>query len=83
MKFIYADSLDFIDPNYDFVTESHAPGRQVYWDDQYPHEYMRTPPYDGARRFLRFDGPACIDRPVYGDCGAFSYVNEPRPPYTA
>ena len=47
MKFIYADSLDFIDPNDDFATESPAPGRQVYWDDRYPHEYLRTPPYDG------------------------------------
>jgi hypothetical protein len=111
MKFIYADNLDCIDPGYDFATDSHSAGRQVYWDDQYPHEYMRTPPYDGilvsraivgdhrfpgrytsaqsmrfrrvgARKFLRFDGPTCIDRPMYGDCGAFSYVNETEPPYT-
>lgn len=110
MKFIYADSLDFIDPEYNFLTDSTAPGRQVYWDDQYPHEYMRTPPYDGilvsrgivgdhrfagrytsgqsmrfrrvgARKFLRFDGPNCSHRPIYGDCGAFSYVNEEKPPY--
>lgn len=112
MKFIYADSLDFIDPAYDFATDSHAPGRQIYWDDRYPHEYMRTPPYDGvlvsraivgdhrfkgrytsgqamrfrrigARAFLRLNGPACIDMPVYGDCGAFSYVNEATPPYSS
>lgn len=112
MKFIHSDSLDLIDPNYDFATDSHAAGRQVHWDDQYPHEYMSSPPYDGilvsrgtvgdhrfpgrytsgqsmrfrrvgARKFLRFDGPSCIHRPIYGDCGAFSYVNEPLPPYTS
>jgi hypothetical protein len=111
MKFIYADSLDFIDPNYDFATESHAAGWQAYWDDRYPHEYLGTPPYDGilvsraivgghrfqgrytsaqamrfrrvgVRKFLRFDGPTCVHRPVYGDCGAFSYVTEFQPPYT-
>lgn len=111
MKFIYADNLDCIDPDYDFATDSHPAGWQVYWDEQYPHEYMRTAPYDGilvsraivgdhrlrgrytsgqsmrfrrvgARKFLRFDGPTCIDRPVYGDCGAFSYIHEILPPYT-
>lgn len=112
MKFIYADSLDFIDPRYDFVTDTHGPGRQVYWDDQYPHEFMKTPPYDGilvsrgivgdhrfsgrysagqsmrfrrvgARKFLRLEGGELSSKPIYGDCGAFSYVNEHEPPYTS
>jgi hypothetical protein len=112
VKFIYADSLDFIDPRYDFVTDRNGPGRQPYWDDQYPHEYMETPPYDGilisrgivgdhrfsgrytpgqamrfrrvgARKFLRLEGTGLSDKPVFGDCGAFSYANEATPPYTS
>jgi len=112
VKFIYADSLDFIDPRYDFATDRNGPGRQLYWDDQYPHEFMATPPYDGilvsrgivgdhrftgrytagqsmrfrrvgARKFLRFDVGALSEKPIYGDCGAFSYVNEQVPPYSS
>ena len=47
MKFIYADSLDLVDPGYDFVNDRNAPGRKPYWDDIYPHELFKTPPYDG------------------------------------
>jgi hypothetical protein len=112
LKFIYADSLDFIDPRYDFATDTNGPGRQLYWDDQYPHEFMKTPPYDGilvsrgivgdhrfsgrytagqamrfrrvgARKFLRFEGGELSAKPIFGDCGAFSYVNEATPPYTS
>ena len=38
MKFIYADSLDFVDPNYDFLTDRSPVSREMYWDDLYPHE---------------------------------------------
>lgn len=110
MKFIFADSLDMVDPGYDFLTDRNAPGRKPYWDDLYPHEIMGMPPYDGvlvsrgiigspwikgkytpgqamrfrqvgARQFLRLDGPQHADMDLFGDCGAFSYVNEERPPY--
>ena len=47
MKFIYADSLDLVDPGYDFLADRHAAGRKPYWDDIYPHELFATPPYDG------------------------------------
>src|SRR5688500_8115954 len=30
---------------------------------------------DGAAAFLRYAGP------IMGDCGAFSYIKEPEPPY--
>jgi hypothetical protein len=112
VKFIFADSLDFIDPRYNFANDSNGPGRQLYWDDQYPHEFMNIPPYDGilvsrgivgdhrfsgrytsgqsmrfrrvgARKFLRFEGHGLSDKPIYGDCGAFSYVDEPVPPYSS
>ena len=38
MKFVFADSLDFVDPKYDFQTDSNADGREPYWDDLFPHE---------------------------------------------
>ena len=47
MKFIYADSLDFVDPGYDFLADRNAPGRSPYWDDVYPHEILGYAPYDG------------------------------------
>ncbi len=112
MKFIYADSMDFIDPRYDFESDTHGEGRQIYWDDKYPHEYMNPCPYDGilvsraivgdhrfagrytpaqamrfrrvgARTFLRFEGPELNDKPIFGDCGAFSYMEEDAPPYSS
>jgi hypothetical protein len=111
MKFIFADSLDTVDPGYNFLTDRNAAYRTLHWDDEYPHELMETLPYDGvlvsravvgdqrpggkytsaqamrfrrvgARRFLRMDSPRCRDLPIFGDCGAFSYVTEPVPPYT-
>ena len=111
MKFIFADCLDYVDPNYDFESDSSPPERKPYWDDQFPHEIMGTPPYDGilvsraivgdhlfkgkytesqamrfrrigAREFLRFNRPEDKDKWLFGDSGAFQYVNLPEPPYT-
>lgn len=48
MKFIFPDCLDYVDPGYDFKTDTFTPGRKPYWDDQFPHEFMDTPPYDGV-----------------------------------
>jgi hypothetical protein len=48
MKFIYADSMDHVDPGYDFIQDRYASGRNVYWDDAYPHEIMGYAPYDGV-----------------------------------
>lgn len=47
MKFLYSDALDFVDPDYDFVEDRTVPGRRAHKDDEYPHEYFDTPPYDG------------------------------------
>lgn len=47
MKFIFADSLDYVDPNYDFEEDRFAPNREAYWDDQFPHEILGRTPYDG------------------------------------
>ena len=47
MEFIFADSLDFVDPNFDFETDSSSPDRESYWDDKYAHEILESAPYDG------------------------------------
>jgi queuine/archaeosine tRNA-ribosyltransferase len=47
VKFIFADCLDYIDPGYDFLHDENSRGRKPYWDDQFPHEYLDTSPYDG------------------------------------
>ena len=48
MKLIFSDSLDYVDPNYDFHQEKNASGREPYWDDVYPHELLGYAPYDGV-----------------------------------
>ncbi|WP_119461072.1 tRNA-guanine transglycosylase DpdA [Rhodospirillaceae bacterium SYSU D60014] len=112
MKFVFADSLDYVDPNFDFIADRSPAERQPYWDDSYPHEILGYAPYDGvlvsrgiigdhrvkgkytasqarrfelvgARKFLRLDKPAFAHLDIFGDCGAFSYVSEERPPYSA
>lgn len=112
MKFIFADSLDCVDPRYDFSTDQFGANREAYWDDFFPHEIMSAPPYDGmlvsraivgepqypgkyseslsmrfrrvgARKHLRLEGPEYANMPIFGDNGAFSYVNMANPPYTA
>ncbi|QKE37677.1 tRNA-guanine transglycosylase DpdA [Ferrovum myxofaciens] len=47
MKFIFSDSLDMVDPLYDFIEDRNSPERRPYWDDTYAHELFIKPPYDG------------------------------------
>ncbi len=47
MRFFFADSIDQIDPGFNFVTEEFSLGRSVQRDDAYPHEFFQEPPYDG------------------------------------
>lgn len=111
MKFIFADSLDVVDPRYDFIEDRSPPDRKSYWDDAFPHEILGYAPYDGmlvsratvgdrriagvyteaqamrfhrvgAREFLRLTTPELSKLPIFGDCGAFSYVKDDVPPYT-
>ncbi|QPF71467.1 hypothetical protein G8A07_00040 [Roseateles sp. DAIF2] len=115
MKFLYSDTQDYVDPNYDFLNDRNKIGHKRYWDDQYAHELMDPAPYDGllvsmsavrqaegvakskvrystseeqrmlrdgARKFLRFGGPKFKDRMLMGDCGAFAYVEHPKPAYS-
>lgn len=111
MKFIFADSLDYVDPAFDFIADRSPAERQPYWDDAYPHEILGYAPYDGVlvsrgivgdhrvkgkytvsqarrfnlvgvRKFLRLDTPQFSHLDIFGDCGAFTYVQEDVPPYT-
>ena len=36
---------------------------------------------EGARRFLRLDRGRLRDMAIFGDCGAFTYKDEEKPPY--
>ena len=47
MKFVFADSMDYVDPNFDFIKDQTAATRRPYWDDQFPHEILGYAPYDG------------------------------------
>src|SRR5690606_23207975 len=47
MKFLFADSVDTIDPEYDFIEDRNGKGRTVHRDDEYPHEFLEQAPYDG------------------------------------
>jgi Queuine tRNA-ribosyltransferase len=47
MRFVFADSVDTVDPGYDFVADRNSAGRSVHRDDQYPHEFLEQAPYDG------------------------------------
>lgn len=47
MKFLYSDTQDYVDPEYNFLEDRNTPGRKRYWDDMYAHEIMSPSPYDG------------------------------------
>ncbi|MDC1390748.1 tRNA-guanine transglycosylase DpdA [Gammaproteobacteria bacterium] len=47
MKFIYSDSLDYVDPSFDFLNDNHTENREPYWDDRFAHEILKDAPYDG------------------------------------
>lgn len=47
MRFLYSDALDYVDPDYDFIGDRSVGTRRAHKDDEYPHEYLATAPYDG------------------------------------
>ncbi|WP_224705131.1 tRNA-guanine transglycosylase DpdA [Devosia aquimaris] len=59
MKFLFADSVDTIDPEYDFIEDRNGKGRAVHRDDEYPHEFLEQAPYDGI----------LVSRGIVGDVG--------------
>jgi len=116
LKFFFAENLDTVDPNYNFLTDTFSSDRNRQVNDLFAHELISPPPYDGmlvsratvegvlgkgrrytqgqmfrfhregVRNFLRYPtenhtGPS-IDYPIMGDCGAFSYIDHPKPVFT-
>jgi len=69
VKFIFADSLDLVDPGYDFLADRMHPGRRPYWDDQYPHELFGYAPYDGI----------LVSRGIVGDHRLRASTHQARP----
>jgi hypothetical protein len=59
MRFVFADSVDTIDPEYDFIEDRNGKGRAVHRDDEYPHEFLDRAPYDGI----------LVSRGIVGDVG--------------
>jgi Queuine tRNA-ribosyltransferase len=57
MKFLFSDSLDFVDPDYDFLKDLGGRTRRAHQDDVFPHEHLGKAPYDGL----------LISRAIVGD----------------
>ena len=72
----------FADPPYDGVLISRGivgdSSRKGKYSDAHAIRFRR----EGARSFLRMNSDRLKDMPIYGDCGAFSYVMEKVPPYS-
>lgn len=47
MRYFIPEWDDRVDPNYDFITDTSAEGRDSYRDDVYAHEIYAKPNYDG------------------------------------
>ncbi len=47
MKFIFAENMDLVDPDFDFIKDKSSSTREPYWDDIYPHQLLGNSPYDG------------------------------------
>lgn len=70
MKFLFSDSLDYVDPEYDFARDQVGVGRRAHEDDDFPHEHLDQAPYDGilvsraivgdARRPGKYTGAQCM-----------------------
>jgi hypothetical protein len=109
IKYFLPDWEDRLDPNFDFEADTLSrPRYEAFRNDQYAHEFLTEPPYDGILVSLAvYQEKVCLSRDkngrpnirgyqsirgyfrlkgrsnklkVMGDCGAFAYVNEERPP---
>lgn len=47
IHYFVPDWDDRVDPDFDFLRDTHRPGRNPYRDDQYAHEIYHPAPYDG------------------------------------
>jgi queuine/archaeosine tRNA-ribosyltransferase len=98
MKYFIPEWDDLVDPKYDFKTDTLTLNRDTLRDDIYAHQIYETPNYDGILVSKTVIGKSkkkkelieklgihkFLDWPaeIMGDCGAFSYLQEEKPPYT-
>lgn len=66
MKFLYSDSLDYVDPEYDFLNDRTGAKRRAHEDDDFPHEHLDCAPYDGL----------LVSRAIVGDARRPGKYNE-------
>lgn len=48
IRYFVPDWDDRVDPGFDFLHDTHRPGRDPYRDDRYAHEIYHPAPYDGV-----------------------------------
>lgn len=100
LRYFIPEWDDLVDPDYDFINDSHSGGSSDWSNEVYAHQLYPEPNYDGilvsraiaekskkkkerinalgVHRFLRVPR----EFPIMGDCGAFDYIMEEKPPYT-
>ncbi len=97
MRYFIPDWEDLVDPGYDFATDTGTAGKVKYRDEVYAHQIYKEPNYDGllfskntvedgairtkSVRDLGIHAFARFEKPIMGDCGAFSYITYESPPY--
>lgn len=83
--------------HFDLDEEATLPRKHSYYDKVYAHEIYKEPTYDGLlfsrvtveagrEKYAQINAHgihsyARFSRAIIGDCGAFSYITENRPPY--
>ena len=100
IRYFIPDWDDLVDPNFDFITETHSSGKASWKDEKFAHELYPQPNYDGllvsravvekSRRRKALIETFGIHRsmrvpddfPIMGDCGAFDYIMQEKPPYS-
>jgi hypothetical protein len=97
MRYFIPDWEDLVDPGYDFANDTGTAGKVKYHDEVYAHQIYKEPNYDGLLfskntvedgairtktvRDLGIHAFARFEKPIMGDCGAFSYITHESPPY--
>ena len=97
MRYFIPDWEDLVDAGYDFATDTGTKGKEKYRDEVYAHQIYKEPNYDGLLfskstvedgaiktqlvRDMGIHAFARFERPIMGDCGAFSYITHETPPY--
>jgi hypothetical protein len=100
LRYFIPEWDDLVDPDYDFLSDTHSGGTGDWTNNVYAHQMYPEPNYDGLlmSRAVAEKSKAKKERinalgvhrmlrvprefPIMGDCGAFDYIMEEKPPYT-